>query len=44
MSEVILRAIFSDKARNRIKRWMSCVFPCRWAEISALLTPVAVGS
>jgi len=39
-----LCAIFSDKARERIKRWMSSVFPCWRVEISALLTPATGGS
>jgi hypothetical protein len=43
MSEAILRAIFSDEGRERIRRWMSCVFPCWRVEISAFLAPVAGG-
>jgi hypothetical protein len=43
MREAILRATFSDEDRERIKRWMSSVFPCWRVEISTLLAPVAGG-
>jgi hypothetical protein len=42
-SGLTLCAIFSDKARGQIKRWMSSVFPCWRVEISTLLAPVAGG-
>jgi hypothetical protein len=42
-SGLTLCAIFSAKARERIRRWMSSVFPCWWVEISAFFTPVADG-
>jgi hypothetical protein len=42
-SGLTLCAVFSDKARERIGRWMSSVFP-RWrVEISAFLAPAADG-
>jgi hypothetical protein len=42
-SELTLCAVFSAKARERIKRWMSSVLPCWRVEISAFLTPAAGG-
>jgi len=43
-SGLTLCAVFLDKARERIKRWMSPAFPRRQVEISAFLAPAVDGS